>query len=460
MKKIATYTLGCKLNYSETSTLAEQFLKQGYELVSFGQKADLIVINTCSVTENANQKCRQAVRRALKKSPQSYIAVLGCYAQLEPEALASIDGVDLVLGAQEKFNLTHFIHPDLEKTGEAKICVSDIYTHDGFDAAHSITVQTGAELRTRAYLKIQDGCDYSCAFCTIPMARGASRSQSLAETVSQAETLQKAGYQEIVLTGVNVGDYETRAGENLLQLLQALEAVAIPRIRISSIEPNLLSSELIKFISQSNQILPHFHIPLQSGSDEMLRVMRRRYLSTLYRDRVLEIKSLMPEACIGADVIVGFPGESQLHFEETYQFLNRLPVSYLHVFSFSVRPNTFAEALIQKKINPAVSPSEKQARSRKLHELSASKKDAFARENLGKITQVLFEGDFSDEHATAEQPLCYGHTPNYLRVGCPVKSKKWATVNLVGKIVPVKLAALDAELNLLGECAMETKAKS
>ncbi|ACF14176.1 RNA modification enzyme, MiaB family [Chloroherpeton thalassium ATCC 35110] len=334
MKKVTTYTLGCKLNYSETASLAEQFLKQGYELVSFGEKADLTIINTCSVTENANQKCRQAVRRALKKSPESFVVVLGCYAQLEPEALASIDGVDLVLGAQEKFNLTHFVPSDLEKNGEAKIYVSDIYLHDGFDAAHSITLQTNAELRTRAYLKIQDGCDYSCAFCTIPMARGASRSQAVAETVRQAETLLQAGYQEIVLTGVNVGDYGTPAGENLLDLLKALKAVPVPRIRISSIEPNLVSSELIAFIANSNQVLPHFHMPLQSGSDEMLRGMRRRYLRSLYRERILEIKSLMPAACIGADVIVGFPGESDANFQETYQFLESLPVSYLHVFTF------------------------------------------------------------------------------------------------------------------------------
>jgi len=328
MKRISTYTLGCKLNFAETSMLAQSFLAQGYELVPFGEKADVTIINTCSVTENADAKCRNIVRKALKKSPESFVAVVGCYAQLEPEELASIEGVDVVLGAKEKFELMNYIAT--EKHREAKIFVSEIQTVDNFGFGHSITIG-GEQDQTRAYLKVQDGCNYNCSYCTIPLARGQSRSDSIDKLVFQAKMLIDAGYQEIVLTGVNIGDYGnkpdgTKGEHTFFELLQALDRLPIPRLRISSIEPNLLTSEMIDFIAQSKRIVPHFHLPMQSGSAEILRLMRRRYNKELYRTRCEEVVQKIPNVCIGADVIVGFPNETDEHFEETYRFIESLPI--------------------------------------------------------------------------------------------------------------------------------------
>jgi threonylcarbamoyladenosine tRNA methylthiotransferase MtaB len=452
MKKITTYTLGCKLNYSETAAIAEAFLKQGYELVPFGEKADVTIINTCSVTENANQKCRQAVRKALKKSPESYVAVLGCYAQLEPEALASIHGVDAVLGAKEKFQIAEHLGNELKKTGEAKIFVTDIGAVDNFGLGHSIALEGAPKDRTRAYLKVQDGCDYICAFCTIPLARGASRSLSIEKVVEQARMLAIAGYQEVVLTGVNIGDYGRNTDARFLDLVRALDTLDVPRIRISSIEPNLLSSDLIGFIAGSKRIVPHFHIPMQSGSDDMLKAMRRRYNTALYRERVHEVIARIRDCAVGADVIVGFPGETAEHFEETYRFIESLPVAYLHVFTFSRRPNTHADEMIQKKLWKTVPPQDVQERSRRLHELSREKKKAFLSRYLEAEVDVLFEGDFSDENERQNETLvCYGHTGNYLGVAVAVPSKEWAEANLVGKFHRVRLSSLDEELNAFGE---------
>lgn len=451
MKKITTYTLGCKLNYSETAAIAEAFLKQGYELVPFGEIADITIINTCSVTENANQKCRQAVRKALKKSPESYVAVLGCYAQLEPEALASIAGVDAVLGAKEKFQIAECLGADLTKTGEAKIFVTDIGAVDNFGLGHSIALDGAPKDRTRAYLKVQDGCDYICSFCTIPLARGASRSLPIEKVVDQAKMLAAAGYREIVLTGVNIGDYGINIGAKFFDLVKALDALEVPRIRISSIEPNLLSSDLIDLIANSKRIVPHFHIPMQSGLDDTLKAMRRRYNTQLYRDRVEEAVSKIRDCAIGADVIVGFPSETAEHFEETYKFIESLPIAYLHVFTFSRRPNTHADEMIRKKIWKPVPPLEVQERSQRLHELSNEKKKAFASRYIGTRVDVLFEGDFSDEDEQQNgKPVCYGHTGNYLSVAVEVPSKEWAEEHLVGKCRTIQVYALDEELNARG----------
>lgn len=458
MKKISTYTLGCKLNFAETSTLAESFLKQGYQLVPFGEKADVTVINTCSVTENADAKCRNVVRKALKHSPESFVAVVGCYAQLEPEEIASIEGVDAVLGAKEKFDLINYVGE--LKNDVAKIFVGDIAAVDNFGFGHSIALG-GEPDQTRAYLKVQDGCNYNCSYCTIPLARGKSRSESVEKIILQAQMLIDAGYPEIVLTGVNIGDFGITvegSGEpsNFFDLLRALDKLPIPRLRISSIEPNLLTSEMIDFIAASNRIVPHFHLPMQSGSAEMLRLMRRRYNKDLYRARCEEVVSKIPDVCIGADVIVGFAGETDEQFEETYQFIESLPIAYLHVFTFSKRPNTFAAELIDGGKLGEVSGNIKQARSRKLHELSFFKKQAFVSRFLGAETDVLFENEFSDDlelngaPRSGEMLYCYGHTANYLRVGVEVPSKDWAKEQLVRKIKRVKLDSIDEALNLIG----------
>ncbi|MFN3385049.1 MAG: tRNA (N(6)-L-threonylcarbamoyladenosine(37)-C(2))-methylthiotransferase MtaB [Candidatus Thermochlorobacter sp.] len=461
MKRIATYTLGCKLNAAETASLAEIFLKQGYVLVPFGQEADVTIINTCTVTENADAKCRNIVRRALRAAPESFVAVIGCYAQLEPEELAAIEGVDVVLGAKEKFDLPHYVRA--QKNEEAQIFVSDIATVENFGFGHSITIN-GVQDRTRAYLKVQDGCNYNCSYCTIPLARGKSRSESIENILQQAKMLLDAGYQEIVLTGVNIGDYGnkpdgSRGESNFFELLQALDRLPIPRIRISSIEPNLLSSEMIDFIARSERIVPHFHLPMQSGSAEILRRMRRRYTKELYRARVLEVVEKIPDVCIGADVIVGFPGESDEHFEETYHFIESLPLAYLHVFTFSKRPNTAAaEAIDQGELEETPSKV-KQARNRKLQELSYFKKRSFVERFLGKKMPVLFEDEFSDDEELSAEPAqdgklyCFGHTANYLRVGVEIPSKSWAKENLVGKFKCVALLSLDSALNVVGTLA-------
>jgi threonylcarbamoyladenosine tRNA methylthiotransferase MtaB len=454
MKRISTYTLGCKLNVAESSALAQAFLKQGYKLVPFGEETDLTIINTCSVTEHADAKCRNAVRKALKHSPESYIAVVGCYAQLEPETLASIEGVDAVLGAKEKFDMTSLLN-DFQKTGEARIFVSDISTVDTFGFGHSISLDRQHD-QTRAYLKVQDGCDYNCSYCTIPLARGASRSESIEKTVMQARLLIDAGYQEIVLTGVNIGDYGVKLGASFFELLQALNDLPIPRLRISSIEPNLLTSEMIDFIAASTRIVPHFHLPMQSGSADILKLMRRRYNKDLYRERVLEVVSKIPHVCIGADVIVGFPSETDEQFEETYEFIQSLPIAYLHVFTFSERPNTHAADLLASATLTAVPAIVKKARNQKLHELSYFKKKAFVSRFLGETVEVLFENEFSDDADISDglQPtekLCvYGHSANYVRVGIEVPSKEWARETLVGQLRQVRLMSIDSDLNAIG----------
>lgn len=406
MPKVAFHTLGCKLNYAETSILGKQFADRGFELVDFGQQADVCVINTCSVTERANRECRQIIRRALRSSIQPLVVVTGCYAQLEPEHVASIDGVDYVLGAKEKFNL--FDHVDsLEKKLYPHIAVSDIHDVDNFGIGYS----TDATDRTRAFLKVQDGCDYNCSFCTIPLARGASRSQSIQACVEQSRLLVEQGYKEIVLTGVNVGDYGKKADTDLLSLLNALVGVdGLERIRISSIEPNLLTDEILDFVAGEKKMAPHFHIPLQSGSDVILRAMRRRYNTQYYSDRIHRIRTKIPDCGIGVDVIVGFPGESDALFEETHHFLTELPVSYLHIFTYSERPNTPATGIADP-----VEPRVRFQRNKTLRILSQKKKDAFYQHMVGHEVPVLFEGDIADG-------IRFGFSGNYVRVGMPANN--------------------------------------
>jgi threonylcarbamoyladenosine tRNA methylthiotransferase MtaB len=400
---IAFHTLGCKLNFSETSSLASQLVNEGYVQKDFEEAADIYVINTCSVTDNADKECRQLVRKIQRRSPASMVVVTGCYAQLKPTEIASIPGVDLVLGAAEKFNLNaHLL--TLKKESEAKICSCDIEDVKTFHASWS------AEHRTRTFLKVQDGCDYNCSFCTIPLARGQSRSDSIQRVVENVKEIAKAGSKEIILTGVNLGDFGSN-GESFFQLIQALDAVTFPvRYRISSIEPNLLSDEIIHFVASSNHFMPHFHIPLQSGSNRILGQMRRRYKRELYQERVHLIKKLMPDACIGVDVIVGFPGESEEDFEETYAFIASLPVSYLHVFTYSERNNTLAAAMDQ-----AVPQTVRQLRNKKLRALSYQKQTAFELSQQGKQRPVLFEKEEKEQ-------MMEGYTDNYVRITTPYRA--------------------------------------
>ncbi len=417
-KKVAFYTLGCKLNFSETSTIARLFEGAGFARVDFTDRPDIYVINTCSVTENADKKCRQLVRKAMKINPEAFVVIIGCYAQLKPDEIAQVPGVDLVLGAQEKFNLLDHIH-DREKKEAAAVHASEIKHVKTFVPSFSYGD------RTRAFLKVQDGCDYFCSFCTIPLARGRSRSHTVAETLKVAKEVAKTEVREVVLTGVNIGDFGKGSGENLYALLQALDQVeGIDRIRISSIEPNLLSDEIIDFVATSKRFVPHFHIPLQSGNDSMLKAMRRRYQTSLYRNRIERIKSLMPDSCIGADVIVGFPGETQGKFEETYHFLHALDVSYLHVFTYSERQNTTAV-----RMSEVVPVAERQKRSKMLHLLSSKKKHHFYAQQTGKKATVLFEGENNDGRM-------FGFTSNYVKVVLPYDEKK---VNTLGE---VKLAGI------------------
>ncbi len=400
-KKVAFYTLGCKLNYSETSTIGRQFMTAGFEIVEFTQQADVYVINTCSVTENADKKCRKIVKEALKYSPNAYIAIVGCYAQLKPQEIANIEGVDVVLGAAEKFQLVEHI-ADLTKNEKTQIFNQPIAEVNEFVASYSFGD------RTRTFLKVQDGCDYSCTFCTIPLARGESRSDTIASVVKQAEEIAASGIKEIVLTGVNIGDFGIRNGkreDKFFDLVKALNEVdGINRIRISSIEPNLLSTEIIEFVAQSQKFVPHFHIPLQSGSNKILGLMKRRYRRELYVERVAAIKSMMPNCCIGVDVIVGFPGETREDFLDTYEFLNNLDISYLHVFTYSERENTPAN-----EMEGVVSPAERAERSKMLHILSDKKRRAFYEKEVGKIAEVLFEGDL-------KEGFMHGFTRNYVKV--------------------------------------------
>lgn len=417
-KKVAFYTLGCKLNFSETSSIGRLFQDAGYEPVPFNERADVYVINTCSVTEHADKKCRKVVKEALKYSPEAYITIVGCYAQLKPKEIAEIEGVDMVLGAAEKFNIIEHIN-ELTKQPKAIIHNEPIETTNVFVPAFSIGD------RTRTFLKVQDGCDYSCTFCTIPLARGASRSGYITDIVSQAKEIAASGIKEIVLTGVNIGDFGLHNGvreESFLDLVRALDEVeGIRRFRISSIEPNLLSNDVINFVAASKRFVPHFHMPLQSGSNKILGKMRRRYRRELYAERVKTIKSLMPDCCIGVDVIVGFPGETRADFLETYKFLNELPVSYLHVFTYSERENTIAA-----QMEGSVPGSSRSDRSKMLHILSDKKRRLFYEEQLGKEGEVLFESD-------EKKGLMHGFTPNYVKVEIPYDPL------LVNEIVAAKL---------------------
>ena len=427
MKKVAFYTLGCKLNFAETSTIARSFEEDGYIRVDFEDPADIYVINTCSVTENADKQFKQIVRKALKTNPKAFLAAVGCYAQLKPEELASVDGVDLVLGAKEKFNITQYID-DLTKNNEGVVHSCEIAETDFYVGSHSIGD------RTRAFLKVQDGCDYKCTYCTIPMARGISRSDTIENILSNAKKLSDKGIKEIVLTGVNIGDYgkgefgNKKHEHTFLELVQALDKVeGIERLRISSIEPNLIKDETIDFIAQSNSFVPHFHIPLQSGSNEILKKMKRRYLRELYVSRVAKIREVMPDACIGVDVIVGFPGETDEHFLETYYFLNDLNISYLHVFTYSERDNT--EAVLMDGVVP---DAVRAKRSKMLRGLSAKKRNAFYESQLGKEKTVLFESD-------NKQGYIHGFTENYVKVKAP-----WDPA-LVNTLHKVKLTKIDVD---------------
>lgn len=432
MRKVSFYTIGCKLNFAETSTISEEFKKRGFEIVEFGEPADVCVINTCSVTENADRDCRRIVRKALKVSPNAFIIVTGCYAQLRPDEIAKIEGVDLILGSNEKFKIFDFVG-DFHKNYHAQIFVSPISEISEFHIASS----TPTSDRTRAFLKVQDGCDYNCSYCTIPLARGESRSPEVNIILEKAKTLAQLGYKEIVLSGVNVGDYGRKIGTNLFELVKELEKIdGIERIRISSIEPNLLTEEMIDYFISSEKICNHFHIPLQSGSDEILRKMRRRYNSELYRRRIEYIKTKDPDACIGADVIVGFPGESEKHFETTYNFISDLPISYLHVFTYSERPNTDAVNLPGK-----VPIEERHKRSEMLRNLGLRKKMAFYRQMVGKEFDVLWESEVKDGKM-------FGFTRNYVKVGVPYNP------SLVNKIVPVKVVGVE-NLVAIGEIIVE-----
>ena len=428
MPRVSFYTLGCKLNYAETSTLQRDFEARRFETVSFGAAADVTVINTCTVTEEADRKCRQTVRRALRANPDAFIIVTGCYAQLQPDVLAAIEGVDAVLGASEKFRLFHLI--DEFWKGEAtQIAVSCIDEATTFGPAFS------SGERTRAFLKVQDGCDYGCAFCTIPLARGRSRSQSVAETVRQAHDLAAQGYREIVLSGINIGLYgEDLRGEDqgssLLPLLQALDEIdGIDRYRISSIEPNLLTDDLIDFVAASRRFQPHFHLPLQSGDDYVLGKMRRRYRRGLYAERVAHIKRFMPHAGIGADVIVGFPAEDEARFETTYRFIQDLPLAYLHVFTYSERANTVAVNQPERAGGTSVPKAERSQRNRMLRILSEKKRHAFYQAHLGDVRPVLWE-------EAERSGAMHGFTDNYIKVGRPYEAAR------VGQIEDVRLGAL------------------
>lgn len=403
-KTVAFHTLGCKLNYSETSTLGRMLEAEGFVKRDFEEAADVYVINTCSVTENADKECRQIVRRIQRRSPEATVVVTGCYAQLKPEEIANIEGVDLVLGAAEKFNLAKHLQ-DFTKGDSTKICSCEIEDVEGFNSSYSIND------RTRTFLKVQDGCDYNCAFCTIPLARGHSRSDSIEGVLENINELAASGTKEIVLTGINLGDFGKggnggkKREESFYELIQAIEHTeGIERYRISSIEPNLLSNEIIEFVAMSKKFMPHFHIPLQSGSNKILGLMRRRYRRELYAERVARIKELMPHCCIGVDVIVGFPSESDEDFKETFDFLHGLDISYLHVFTYSERANT--DAL---EIQPVVPVNVRHERNKALRNLSYQKMQYFAEQHRGETRKVLFE-------SAEKNGLIEGYTDNYIKV--------------------------------------------
>lgn len=428
-KTVAFYTLGCKLNFSETSSIGRQLTEAGMQKVAFEAGADVYVVNTCSVTDNADKKCKKIVKEALRHNPNAFVAIVGCYAQLKPNEIAKIPGVDVVLGAAEKFNIENYLN-DISKREVAIVKEGKIKEVLDYHASYSIGD------RTRSFLKVQDGCDYFCSFCTIPLARGKSRSDTIANIVKQAEEIVSQGIKEIVLTGVNTGDFGQGTDENFYQLLQALEQVnGLERIRISSIEPNLLTDEIIELVAKSNVIVPHFHIPLQSGSDKILQSMRRRYLTELYTSRVNKIKALMPHCCIGVDVIVGYPGEEHEDFIDTYNYLNELNISYLHVFTYSERVNTTAYKLPGK-----VNLSERADRSKMLHILSDKKRLAFYNEHIGKIYPVLWE-------AENDNNVMYGFTSNYIKV------KTNYDPMLVNEIVAVEITVIDNE-DMVAKCKL------
>ncbi|MBK7430097.1 MAG: tRNA (N(6)-L-threonylcarbamoyladenosine(37)-C(2))-methylthiotransferase MtaB [Bacteroidetes bacterium] len=430
---VSFHTLGCKLNFAETSTIARQLKNAGFQKVEFEDGADVVVINTCSVTENADKECKTIVRRAQQANPESFIAIIGCYAQLKPEEISSIDGVDLVLGATEKFNLPHYLN-DLSKKELAEIHSCEIIEATSFTSAYSFGD------RTRAFLKVQDGCDYSCSYCTIPLARGNSRSDTIDNVVKNANAIAEKQVKEIVLTGVNIGDYgifDTKSMKHesdFLSLVKRLDDVeGIERFRISSIEPNLLTDEIISFVSTSKRFVPHFHIPLQSGSDKVLALMRRRYKRNLYVERVNRIKAVMPDACIGVDVIVGFPGETEEDFMDTFRFLNELNISYLHVFTYSERENTDAALM------PGVVPiQERKRRNKMLRILSEKKKNLFYSEYLNNEYTVLMEEENKDGHLS-------GFTSNYIRVNIPYDPA------FVNQLVRVKLESFNGGLSVNSE---------
>jgi len=427
-KSVAFHTLGCKLNFAETSTIARQLVDAGYSKVSFDDRASVFVINTCSVTENADKECKLIVKRANRANPDGLVIVIGCYAQLKPNEISEIDGVDLVLGAKEKFNILSYLD-DLEKSeSTAKIHSCEIEETNFFIGSYSTSD------RTRAFLKVQDGCDYKCTYCTIPLARGISRSDTMENIIKNANEIAQKGINEIVLTGVNVGDYgkgefgNKKHQHTFLDLVKELDKVnGIERIRISSIEPNLLKNEIIELVSNSKKFVPHFHIPLQSGSDEILKKMKRRYLTSLYRSRIEKIRELIPDACIGVDVIVGFPGETEEEFLLTYKFLSELPISYLHVFTYSERENTEAN-----EMNGIVPIEERKKRNKMLRILSEKKKMEFYTSQIGKTVSILWEHE-------NKNGLMYGYTNNYIRVN------KIFDIKSVGKIEKVKLHKITSD---------------
>jgi threonylcarbamoyladenosine tRNA methylthiotransferase MtaB len=426
-KKVAFYTLGCKLNFSETSTIARSFKDEGFERVDFSETADIYVINTCSVTENADKRFKTIVKQTQKVNPDAFVAAIGCYAQLKPEELADVNGVDLVLGASEKFKITDYLN-DLSKNDFGEVHSCEIEEADFYVGSYSIGD------RTRAFLKVQDGCDYKCTYCTIPLARGISRSDTMTNVLKNAREISEQGIKEIVLTGVNIGDYgkgefgNKKHEHTFLDLVTELDKVeGIERLRISSIEPNLLKNETIDLVSKSRAFVPHFHVPLQSGSNDILKKMKRRYLRELYTDRVSKIKEVMPHACIGVDVIVGFPGETEEHFLETYNFLNALDISYLHVFTYSERDNTEAadmEGVVPKNVRAK--------RSKMLRGLSAKKRRAYYEQQLGSKRSVLFEGENKEGYI-------HGFTENYVKVKTP-----W-NPELVNTLHEVKLTNIDED---------------
>lgn len=421
-RRVAFYTLGCKLNFSETSTIARQFEQKGYQKVDFADTPDIFIINTCSVTENADKKCRKIVRQARQVSPHAFVAIIGCYAQLKPNEIAEIEGVDAVLGASEKFKLLQLLD-DFERTERPQVMACDITEATTFNNAFSYGD------RTRTFLKVQDGCNYNCSFCTIPLARGKSRSNEMSNVLQTAQEIAQTEVKEVVLTGVNTGDYgiiDGRRKYHFIDLIRALDQIqGIARFRISSIEPNLLTDEIIQFVATAKRFVPHFHIPLQSGNNDILRKMSRRYNQELYANRVDYIKKLMPNACIGADVIVGFPSETKQHFLETYNFLNELPISYLHVFTYSERANTRA-----LQINEVIEPKIRNERSKMLRILSEKKKRFFYEQNIGRTEKVLFEKDIKGKKME-------GFTNNYVRVITDLNTK------LINQVCDAQMISLD-----------------